>query len=113
MIVANKPLSLADIADLERRFDGPLPAFLLKGYSTHSFQRSSIELITVMAGGHRREIWTQLKRTRSALADRDARSAKYYRERLDAAARNLASTVITARRTTNTRLSLSPNSRKS
>jgi hypothetical protein len=110
MIFADQRLSLTDISDLERRFDGPLPAFLLKGCSDHSRQRGGEELITEMADGFRREIWRHLQRTRMALAISDTRSVKFYREHLDAAARNLASTVTTTRRATNARLNLSANS---
>ena len=83
---------LSNRAELERRFDGPIPFYLLE---THASRRrrctGAHSLIAAMAVSHHRELWRQLAQTRVAFESAAMPLAAFYRGRLDAAARNLAS----------------------
>ncbi len=91
---ARQGILLSDIDNYERRFDGPVPPYILyHGTSRFSRLANARNLIARIAYGHRRDVWTHLEKTRRAMLNSDIVLAKFYRTRLDAAARSLASMV--------------------
>lgn len=88
-------LPLVRRADLERRFDGPIPVYLLDtSAAQHRRYIGARRLIAAMTAAHRQEVWRQLTKMKIAFEIAARPAAAFHRARLDAAARNLASLVM-------------------